>query len=310
MEASIHVQNLTKSYHGQPAVEKLNLTISPGELYGLVGPDGAGKTTAIRLICGVIKPDQGSVYIEGISLAEHPDRAREKTGYLSQQFSLYEDLSVLENIRFFAEVRGIPRREWHHRAVNILSFVGLVEFKDRKASHLSGGMKKKLGLAAALIHKPAVLLLDEPTCGVDPVTRQDFWQLLIHLVTEENTSVLVSTPYMDEASRCSRVGFLHNGAMLIENQPGDLQRSLGKRILEVRGKSRSRLQNLAERIPGVESVQSFGDHLHIRVEPGKHRSVARAYRKLARKEGVDLDTIQHTNPDLEDVFMEILESTP
>jgi ABC-2 type transport system ATP-binding protein len=199
MEKLIIAQNLTKRFGDTTAVSDLSLQVRAGEIYGLVGPDGAGKTTTMRLLCGALTPDSGKVIIGGQSMLKSPDRAREQLGYLSQKFSLYKELTVLENIRFFAEVRGIPSKEWRDRTIEILEFVGLAEFVDRRAGYLSGGMKQKLGLASALVHRPQILLLDEPTGGVDPVTRQDFWQLIIQLVNQERVSVLVSTPYMDEA---------------------------------------------------------------------------------------------------------------
>ncbi len=189
------------------AVDDVSLTINAGEIYGLVGPDGAGKTTTLRLICGALRAQTGSVSIGGYAIDHQPEQARAQIGYLSQRFSLYEDLTVLENIRFLAEVRGLSKGDWLPRSRENLAFVGLDTFSDRLAGKLSGGMKQKLALACALVNRPRLLLLDEPTTGVDPVTRQDFWQLIIRLAGENDMAVLVCTPYMDEASRCSRVAF-------------------------------------------------------------------------------------------------------
>ncbi len=183
MTALIEANHLRKTFGATVAVEDLSLHVEEGEIYGLVGSDGAGKTTAIRLLVGALKPDGGEAIICGYSVAAQTEQARAQLGYLSQRFSLYEDLTVLENIRFFAELRGLSQQEWLPRCMEILEFVGLAGFKDRRAGQLSGGMKQKLGLASALVTRPKVLLLDEPTTGVDPVTRQDFWQLLIRLVS-------------------------------------------------------------------------------------------------------------------------------
>ena len=218
----IAAHDLRRSFGAIQAVSGLNLQVAAGQIYGLVGPDGAGKTTTLRLLCGALQLEAGEVHIAGIPLAKNTEQARAHIGYLPQRFSLYEDLTVLENIRFFAEVRGLKASEWLPRCQEILRFVGLDAFSDRLAGHLSGGMKQKLGLAAALVHRPAVLLLDEPTTGVDPVTRQDFWQLIIRLAAGEQSqavAVLVSTPYMDEAARCHRVGFMRSGQLLLEGTP-------------------------------------------------------------------------------------------
>src|SRR5512136_3120543 len=214
MTSLIEAAHLRKIYGETVAVDDLSMHVDEGEIYGLVGSDGAGKTTSIRLLVAALRPDSGQASVCGYPLDKKAEQARAQIGYLSQRFSLYEDLTVLENIRFFAELRGLSRREWLPRCLEMLEFVGLAGFKDRRAGQLSGGMKQKLGLASALVTRPQLLLLDEPTTGVDPVTRQDFWQLVIKLVStafsgeaasRAGRSVLLTTPYMDEASRCHRV---------------------------------------------------------------------------------------------------------
>lgn len=212
----IHAIEITKRFGELCAVDQVSLTVNCGEIVGLVGADGAGKTTTLRLICGALKLDAGQIRIGGYDIQQQTEKARAQIGYLPQRFSLYEELTVMENIRFFAEARGVQREEWLPRCLDILKFVGLADFTERLAGKLSGGMKQKLGLAAALVHSPKVLLLDEPTTGVDPLTRQDFWQLIIRLAAQEQTAILVSTPYMDEASRCHRIHFMREGKILIE----------------------------------------------------------------------------------------------
>ena len=237
----ILVSHLSKSYGITRVVDDISFSVEAGEIYGLIGPDGAGKTTTMRLVCGALLPDVSrhaaitQVQIDGVDLLKNTDHARSQLGYLPQRFSMYEELTVLENLRFFAEVRGIPTQSWQPRCMEILEFVGLAGFINRRAGQLSGGMRQKLGLAAALVHSPKVLLLDEPTTGVDPVTRQDFWQLIIRLVAEEGVAVLVSTPYMDEAGRCGRVGFMRLGKVLVEGEPDVLRATLTGRIIEVHG---------------------------------------------------------------------------
>jgi ABC-2 type transport system ATP-binding protein len=306
-EKRINAQNITKTFGNSTAVKNLSLQVRAGEIYGLVGPDGAGKTTTMRLLCGAMLPDSGEVHVGGYSMRTQPDQAREQIGYLSQRFSLYEELTVLENIRFFAEVRGIPRESWHSRSMEILEFVGLAQFADRRAGFLSGGMKQKLGLASALVHRPSVLLLDEPTGGVDPVTRQDFWQLIIRLVTEEGISVLVSTPYMDEAVRSTYVGFMKDGQLIVQDTPKALRKTLENRILELRGEPLTAFRNLATADEDVEGVQAFGDRLHLRVRDGGAHRVEKNLKKAASSQGLSIDSIVVVNPQLEDVFIALLE---
>ncbi len=308
-EKLIQALNLSKRFGATTAVDGLTLQVRSGEIYGLVGPDGAGKTTTMRLLCGALRPDQGEVIVGGYAMRQQPDRAREQIGYLSQRFSLYEELTVLENIRFFAEVRGIPRSQWEARSMEILDFVGLAAFIHRRAGQLSGGMKQKLGLATALVHRPRVLLLDEPTGGVDPLTRQDFWQLIIRLVTDEGISALVSTPYMDEAARCTYVGFMREGRLVVEDQPKALRARLEGRVFALRGEPLSALRRIVSPLEGVESVQAFGDRLHLRVRESHRRSIAREIHKVARQVGIQVTSIERIRPGLEDVFIALLEDT-
>ncbi len=306
----INADHLSKAFGPNTAVGDVSISVGAGEIYGLVGPDGAGKTTLLRLLVGALTPDQGTASISGYSIKGQIEQARANIGYLSQRFSLYEDLTVLENIRFFAEVRGLKAAEWFPRCLEILDFVGLASFKDRRAGQLSGGMKQKLGLASALVTRPRVLLLDEPTTGVDPVTRQDFWQLIIRLVAEEGVAVLVSTPYMDEAGRCARVGFMRIGKILLEGQPDALRMRLNGRILEVHGEPLPLLRDLAQREEYVEDAQMFGDRLHLRIRQGSGRDIIRRLEKTVRMQGGVLTQSRSITPQLEDVFIDLLEKQP
>jgi ABC-2 type transport system ATP-binding protein len=288
------------------AVDGVNLQVRAGEIYGLVGADGAGKTTTIRLLVGALKRSAGQVTIAGYALDEQLDQARAQIGYLSQRFSLYDDLTVMENIRFFAEVRGLRSHEWLPRCQEILDFVNLGLFKDRLAGQLSGGMKQKLGLATALVSRPRILLLDEPTTGVDPVTRQDFWKLIIQLVSapeNHGVCVLISTPYMDEAARCHRIGFMNRGRLVLEGSAGELRAMLNGRILELRGEPLLQVRRLAALDPDVEDAHSFGDRLHLRLREPQPQAVIERLRKSIPQEGAQFIDARSVPPSLEDVFI-------
>jgi ABC-2 type transport system ATP-binding protein len=306
-EPILKASHLTRSFGETHAVEGVSLSVAAGEIYGLVGPDGAGKTTTLRLICGSLKLMDGTVSIGGISLNQHPEKARAQIGYLSQSFSLYEDLTVLENIRFLAEVRGLARREWLARSRENLAFVGLDAFTDRRAGQLSGGMKQKLSLACALVNRPQLLLLDEPTTGVDPVTRQDFWQLIIRLAGEQGIAVLVCTPYMDEATRCTRVGFLRSGKMIVEGTPRSLRARLNGRVLELSGTPRELLTKIARADPGIQNAQRFGDRLHLLIVASQAELVRARLSQQISAAGGHIDRLVEINPLLEDVFIDLAE---
>jgi ABC-2 type transport system ATP-binding protein len=322
MEYLIECRALNKTYGRTQAVQDLSLQVAGGEIYGLIGPDGAGKTTTMRLLCGGLLSDMPArqredgdaiLRIAGYDLHRQPEKARAQIGYLAQRFSLYEELTVIENIRFFAEMRGLPAAEWRQRCMEILEFVDLAQFKDRRAGQLSGGMKQKLGLAAALVHRPQVLLLDEPTTGVDPVTRQDFWQLIIRLVGESQvgerkTAVLVSTPYMDEAARCTRVGFIAHGRLMLEGTPGELRKRLHGRVIELAGQPLMSLRRLVQTDPGVEDVHMFGDRLHLRVQEGQTEAMLSRLAESLPAQGVQVSRLRLITPQLEDVFMDLLEA--
>lgn len=307
-ELRIVASSLQKHFGEVRAVDGVSLEVAAGEIYGLVGPDGAGKTTLIRLLCGALRPDAGTVNLGGYDMSRQRERGRERLGYLAQRFALYEDLSVAENLRFFAEVRGLPAAQWRVRSQEILEFVGLVQFLDRRAAQLSGGMKQKLGLAIALINQPQVLLLDEPTTGVDPVTRQDFWRLIIPLLRSGDLAVVISTPYMDEALRCTRVGFMRNGRIISEGTPHALRQQMNERIVELVGSPQYALASLATKIEGVEAVQRFGSQLHLRVAPGQAIPVMQRLETAAREAGANIQRAGLIDPQLEDVFIALADN--
>lgn len=305
--------NLHKHFGETRAVDGVDLTVNSGEIYGLVGSDGAGKTTTMRLLVGALLPTQGEITICGYDLRKQVELARSTIGYLSQRFSMYEDLTVLENIRFFAEIRGLSSTEWLPRSMDILEFVGLEKFKDRRAGQLSGGMKQKLGLASALVTRPRLLLLDEPTTGVDPVTRQDFWQLVIKLASTPvgedagSVSVIISTPYMDEASRCHRVGFMKQGRIIAEDTPSNLRARFKDRVLELRGSPINKLRHIAHQDVDVEDVAAFGDKLHLRVREGKSSQIINRLPAQIKSAGALLTELRPIPSTLEDVFIALSE---
>ncbi|MGE5463605.1 MAG: ATP-binding cassette domain-containing protein [Syntrophothermus sp.] len=304
-EVLLETEDLVRTFGSFRAVDGLNLQVHAGEMVGLVGPDGAGKTTAIRLMCGALSPTSGKVRVAGFDVPGQVEKAREQLGYLAQRFSLYGDLSVQENIEFFGEVFEVPADELKGRAAELLNFAGLGDFTDRPAAALSGGMQKKLGLASALIHRPRVLLLDEPTGGVDPVARQEFWHLLIALL-RGGSAVLVSTPYMDEAMRFNRVFFMNHGRVLTQGAPRELMRRLEGRILELDTADQMGTRQIVVDDPEVEDVHAFGNHLHLRVSDAR----GPMERIPARLEsaGIPMNHLIPVPATLEDVFIHLLDT--
>ncbi len=246
MTTIVQAQNLTKrfrSQNGVPAVGNLDLDISEGELFGLVGPDGAGKTTTLRMLATVMLPTSGQATVAGFDTGSEAEKVRKIIGYMPQNFTLYPDLSVLENLHFFADINGVDDDQREKNITKMLQFTRLEKFTDRKSGKLSGGMKKKLALACAMIHDPKVLFLDEPSTGVDPVSRRELWVILAKIV-EEGMTIVVSTPYMDEAERCHRVGMLYQGELLTSGEPQDLIEKLPFEVVELKAKPRKSIRDI------------------------------------------------------------------
>ncbi|MGA2110911.1 MAG: ABC transporter ATP-binding protein [Anaerolineales bacterium] len=304
-EILIETNNLVKTFGPTRAVDGLNLQVQAGEMVGLVGPDGAGKTTTMRLLCGANEPTSGQIRVAGYAIPSQVELAREQLGYLAQRFSLYGDLTVAENLTFFAEVFNMPGAEVAARSRELLDFAGLTEFADRPAAALSGGMQKKLGLACALVHRPKVLLLDEPTGGVDPVARQEFWHLLIGLL-RTGSAVLVSTPYMDEAMRFNRVVFMNHGRAFTQDAPRELVKRLSGRILELAAEPQMAARQIAVEDPEVEDVHTFGNFLHLRVT-SPEGPLARIPGRLAAA-GIPVGHLFPVAPTLEDAFIQLLQA--
>ena len=301
--AAIKAEALTKTFNGNIALDSLTLEIKKGELFGLVGPDGAGKTTTMRLLAAIMEPTSGDAWVAGHSVLREGERIKEQIGYMSQKFGLYEDLTVMENIIFYADLYEVPQKERPERIERLLGFSNLTPFKGRLAGKLSGGMKQKLGLACALIHTPEILFLDEPTNGVDPVSRRDFWRILYGLL-KDGITIFVSTAYLDEAERCTRVGLMHRGKILIDDSPARIKGSLGFPMVELWTGDARTAEEIARSCPGVRSVSIYGDRLHVALERSK--SLDGVIGRL-QKEGIIVRDHRSILPSLEDVFIAMVE---
>jgi ABC-2 type transport system ATP-binding protein len=299
---AIRTDRLTRRFGDLVAVDELSVTVGRGELFGLVGPDGAGKTTTMRLLASIMDPSSGEAWVAGRHTVREAEAVKERIGYMSQRFGLYADLSVDENLAFYADVYGVRGRERAERSAQLLAFSGLSAFRRRLAGDLSGGMKQKLGLACALVHSPEVLLLDEPTNGVDPVSRREFWRILSGLL-EQGVTVFVSTAYLDEAERCARVGLLHEGRLLACGTPAEVKRLMRGAILEVRSADPRRAAALLRQGLGAlsRSVGLFGDRVHV-VTDDPEAAAGRVEGLLAGS-GLGAVEVRHAEPSLEDVLV-------
>lgn len=291
----IRFHNITKSYGTRIAVNNVSLQVMPGEIFGLVGPDGAGKTTMIRMLTGLLAQSSGDLTVLG---ASDPETIKEHLGYVPQKFSLYGDLTVMENIQIFGALYGQTASQVDALAHDILGFTNLLPFKDRLADHLSGGMKQKLALAAGLMHQPKLFFLDEPTTGVDPVSRREFWQMLFKL-NKEGTTIFVSTPYMDEAEFCTRIAFMHNGSIVACDSPQGLRKAYPYKVLELGSNNRNIKTHLAA-CPIIDS-NMFGDKYHIVVENAA-LSIPQIHSALASA-NITITSLEEMEPTLEDVFV-------
>lgn len=300
MPPVVSSSDLTKHFPGVTAVNRLTFEVHAGEIFGLVGPDGAGKTTTLRMLAGVLSPDGGSATVAGADIAREPEAAKARLSYMPQRFGLYEDLTVAENIRFYADVFGVSRAEREARSRQLLEAAGMSPFTTRLAGKLSGGMKQKLGLICALIHRPLVILLDEPTNGVDPVSRRDFWRILYSLLNE-GIAILMSTSYLDEAERCHRVALLHQGQMLYCETPAELKRRLRGTVVSIVGHEARRIRTALGGAAGVLNALLVGDGVHLVVDnAGRRIPELRATLKAA---GLAFDRLEEVEPTIEDLFV-------
>ncbi len=300
---AIRADKLTKAFGTLTAVNELTFTVAEGEIFGLVGPDGAGKTTTMRLLTAVMEPSSGDAWVAGHHVIGEAERIKEEIGTMSQRFGLYPDLSVMENIGFYADIYGVPRKGRAERIDRLLAFSNLTPFRKRLAGNLSGGMKQKLGLACALVHTPRVLFLDEPTNGVDPVSRRDFWRILYQLLRERVT-IFISTAYLDEAERCSRLALLDRGRIIGMGTPDEVKQMMRGTILEVRAAQPRQATERLRAVLGAHSVGLFGDRVHI-VTPDPD-TARRQVESVLREARLDLAAIRLIPPSLEDVFVSVI----
>ena len=297
MESIIKIKDLKKSYGDVEAVRGVTYEVSNGEMFGLVGPDGAGKTTTIRILCGLLTSDSGEALTFDKNITKNRKEIQNQVGYLSQKFSLYGDLTVDENIEFFANIHDV--KDFEERRNELLEFTRLTRFRDRLADNLSGGMKQKLALACSLIHRPKILYLDEPTTGVDPVSRRDFWKILSALL-KEGITIFMTTPYLDEAERCNRVALMHKGKIISLDTPKKIKESINKEVIEIVCNNAREAQRLVKENTDYE-VQMFGDRVDVMV--GSYQNEYKSLEDLLKKNGIDIMSHRQVSASLENVFI-------
>jgi ABC-2 type transport system ATP-binding protein len=306
MATAVSFDRVSKRYGEVRAVDDVSFAIESGEMFGLIGPDGAGKTTSIRMACGLLRPNGGHISVLGRDPVKHHRAVTADIGYLSQRFSLYGDLSIDENIAFFAEIHGV--RGYQASRDRLLEMTQLAAFRARRADRLSGGMKQKLALACTLVHEPKVLMLDEPTTGVDPVSRREFWKLLSEFLSRGLT-IVMSTPYLDEAERCTRVALLHDGRLLAVDRPEHLQSALAGQLLEVSVNAARPPIEILSSLPGVGDVQPFGDRAHVRVTGGQAAASVATIQAALERQGLSGVSVRPIAASLEDVFIDLIAGT-
>ncbi|MCX7250887.1 MAG: ABC transporter ATP-binding protein [Burkholderiales bacterium] len=302
----IEVRGLVKRFGALKAVEDLNFTVQPGEIFGLVGPDGSGKTTTLRMLASVMCPDAGSIVIDGVDVLAQPEQTKRHVSYMPQRFGLYEDLTVQENIRFYADLFEVPQSNWKARVDKLLAAADMAAFRKRLAGQLSGGMKQKLGLICSLVHTPRVLLLDEPTTGVDPVSRREFWQILYSL-RSEGVAILISTAYLDEAERCDRLTLLHAGSMMYCDTPAGLKAHMPGAMLEIVAVDPRQVLGVLRALPGVQGLLMVGVGVHVHVDAPQRLAQIGAALAAA---GVAVRSMAQVEPSIEDLFVALLDQAP
>jgi ABC-2 type transport system ATP-binding protein len=303
LSIEIEVCGLRKSFDKLLAVNDLNFEVPAAQIFGLVGPDGAGKSTTIRMLAGILPPDAGQIRIGDCEVTADPESVKSVISYMPQRFGLYEDLTVDENIRFYADLFGVARRQREQRAGELLKACAMSEFRRRLASKLSGGMKQKLGLVCALIHTPRVLLLDEPTTGVDPVSRREFWAML-YVLLDQGVTILVSTSYLDEAVRCHRLALLHKGSLLVCDRPENLQARMTRAVLSVVSPEAGRIKHMLAGIDGISNAIVVGDSVHVLVNDAS--LIKSKIQPVLEMAMIPYEAIEQVPPTIEDFFVDAL----
>lgn len=302
---AVELQNLSKKYSAIVAVDNLSVTIAANQIFGFLGPDGAGKTSLFQILCGILTISSGKALVLGMDVGKNPEAIKQHLGYMSQKFALYGDLTVRENLDFFAELFLTPLAGLAQRKLELLRFANLVQFQDRLAGKLSGGMKQKLALCCTLVHTPQLLILDEPTTGVDPVSRQEFWEMLLPL-PQQGTTVIVSTAYMDEAAKCDRVALMNQGKVLQIGTPSELRAPLAEKIYEIRGVKLPAIRDIL--VTSVKDVLIFGDRLHVQLkqEMRMNRAEGKTWLETVLRENGFTVEVSSIEPSLEDVFVNLV----
>ena len=310
MEIAIRAEGINKKYRSQKdhyALRNVTLSVRKGSLFGLVGSDGAGKTTLLRILATVLPSNAGTASIAGLDVGIQNEEIRKILGYMPQEFSQYPDLSLAENLNFFAQIQSVPAAQKQARIEQMLAFTQLSEFRNRPAGKLSGGMKKKLALACAMVHNPQVLILDEPSTGVDPVSRGEFWNILAGII-KEGVTVLISTPYMDEADRCNEVGMLHEGQLLRTGTPEEISQSLPFETLEVKASPRKRMREIVDQTPQVVNWNPVGDRLRVAIKPGEQQLVMDELQQQFDAEAMQVSVLRPVRKTMADAFIALAAS--
>lgn len=308
MELTIQTKGINKKYrnqNGRVALSDVNLSVQKGSLFGIIGSDGAGKTTLLRILSTVLPASSGSATLAGLDVRKQAEDIRKILGYMPQEFSQYPDLSLQENLNFFADIQQVPAIHKKERIDRMLEFTHLSKFRDRAAGKLSGGMKKKLALACAMVHNPQVLILDEPSTGVDPVSRGEFWNILANIV-KDGVTVLISTPYMDEADRCNEVGMLYEGRLLRTGTPEEITQSLPFETLEVKATPRKRMREIVDQTPEILNWNPVGDRLRVAINPGEQDEVMKKLRSQFDAEAMPVRVLRPVRKTMDDAFIDMV----
>ena len=300
---AIETRDLTRRFGNFTAVDRVNFSIRYGEIFGFLGANGSGKTTTIRMLCGILAPTSGTAFVAGFDVNKQTEQIKQSIGYVSQRFGLYTDLTVEENLKFYGQIYGITERP---RIDEVLTMTGLLSWRNRLAGELSGGWKQKLGLANAIVHKPRILFLDEPTAGIDPVSRRSLWELLYQLA-DSGVALFVTTHYMEEAERCNQIAFISGGHILKIGQPNQLKENITGQLLEIECRPLLKASHIFQNLPGVESITAYGTTLHLNVQ--NQQAVQERIVQLAKKENINIVSMKPITASLEDVFATLSKET-